>query len=119
MKPENKPELAPARNPSLELWVALGLAVVPHAVAFLTGGYARVVTILPLAAGITVAGLAALGVVALEWRGDRAAQRPTHPVVWITAALVGIWILYAVAVLVLYVVVQVFCINQTCRGPLG
>jgi len=65
-----------------------------------------------------LADIAAVVVAAMQLRADRHARRPTHWLVWITLALAAPWILYVLYIGVIVLMVQIFCINQTCRGPI-
>jgi hypothetical protein len=105
-------------QPSLELWVALGISAIPQLLAAFIGGYGHVIVIVPLALAATLADIAAAAVAALQLRSDRDAQRSSHPVVWITLGLAALWLLYALAVGLIALVVHVFCVNELCRGPL-
>ena len=111
-------EAAAATVPSLELMVAAGISAVPQVAAFLFGGYGRLIVILPVALTLTLADLAAAIVAALQLRADREAKRPTHALVWVTLGLAAPWILYALYVGLVALLVRVFCINETCRGPI-
>ncbi len=104
--------------PSLELMVAAGITAIPQVGAFLFGGYGHLIAILPVALALTLADIAAVVVAAMQLRADRHARRPTHWLVWITLALAAPWILYVLYIGVIALMVQIFCINQTCRGPI-
>ncbi|TMG52457.1 MAG: hypothetical protein E6H84_14165 [Chloroflexi bacterium] len=104
--------------PSLELMVAAGITAIPQVGAFLFGGYGHLIVILPVALALTLADIAAVVVAAMQLRADRHARRPTHWLVWITLALAAPWILYVLYIGVIALMVQIFCINQTCRGPI-
>jgi hypothetical protein len=86
--------------------------------ALIGGGYGRVVVLVPLALALTIADLAALTVATLQLRADRHERRPTHTLVWLTLVLTLPWLLYALYVGILYLLIQVFCINQLCRSLL-
>jgi hypothetical protein len=98
--------------------VAAGISVIPQIVALLFGGYPKLIVIVPLALTLTLADIAAAAVAGLQWRADRKAGRPTHWLVWVALALAAPWVLYALYVGVIALLVQVFCISQTCRGPI-
>jgi len=104
--------------PPLELMVAAGITAIPQVGAFLFGGYGHLIVILPVALALTLADIAAVVVAAMQLRADRHARRPTHWLVWITLALAAPWILYVLYIGVIALMVQIFCINQTCRGPI-
>jgi len=104
--------------PPLELMVAAGITAIPQVGAFLFGGYGHLIAILPVALALTLADIAAVVVAAMQLRADRHAGRPTHWLVWITLALAAPWILYVLYIGVIALMVQIFCINQTCRGPI-
>ena len=104
--------------PPLELMVAAGITAIPQVGAFLFGGYGHLIVILPVALALTLADIAAVVVAAMQLRADRHAGRPTHWLVWITLALAAPWILYVLYIGVIALMVQIFCINQTCRGPI-
>ncbi len=104
--------------PPLELMVAAGITAIPQVGAFLFGGYGHLIVILPVALALTLADIAAVVVAAMQLRADRHARRPTHWLVWITLALAAPWILYVLYIGVIVLMVQIFCINQTCRGPI-
>jgi hypothetical protein len=110
---------AKAIRPHYELWAGFGASLIPHALAIAFGGYGRIVTIVPLAAALTVVDLAANVVAFLQWRDDTHAFRSSHWLVWAIFGFAGTWIVYAVYVGLVYLMVQIFCINQLCRGPLG
>jgi hypothetical protein len=109
---------AAAETPDLELKVAAGISAIPQIAAFLFGGYGHLIVILPVALTLTLADLAAATVAALQLRADRQAKRPTHTLVWIALGLAAPWILYALYVGAVALMVRVFCINETCRGPI-
>jgi hypothetical protein len=114
-----KPTADPAQaQPSLELWASLGITALPQILAAFIGGYGHLIVIVPLALTATLADVAAAAVAGLQLRADHEAQRPTHPVVWITLGLAALWLLYAIFVGVIALVAHVFCVNELCRGPL-
>src|SRR5690349_15639960 len=102
--------------PSLEVKIAAAISAIPQIGGFLFGGYGHLIAILPVALALTLADIAAVVVAALQVRADRHAGRPTHWLVWATLALAAPWILWALYVGAIALVVQVLCINQTCRG---
>ena len=108
-----------ASPPTLELWIALGLAAIPQVAAFLFNGYGHLIVIVPVALMLTFASVAALVVAILQIRADRHASRPSHTAVWATVVLAAPWIAYAVYLGAIALMVRVFCVNQVCRGPLG
>jgi len=97
------PQAALARAP-YELWFGFAASLLPHVLAAVLGGYGRIITVVPLAAMVL--------------RDDRHASRATHWLVWATLVAGGVWLLYALYVGAVFVMVQVFCINQLCRGAL-
>ena len=107
-----------ASPPSLELWIAVGLAALPQVAAFLFNGYGRLIVIVPAALTLTFASVAALIVAGLQLRADRHADRPSHTAVWATMILAVPWIAYALYLGAIALMVHVFCVNQVCRGPL-
>jgi len=108
-----------ASPPTLELWIALGLAAIPQIAAFLFNGYGHLIVIVPVALTLTLASVAALIVALLQLRADRRAARPSHTAVWATIVLAAPWIAYALYLGAIALMVHVFCVNQVCRGPLG
>jgi len=111
------PQAALARAP-YELWFGFAASLLPHVLAAVLGGYGRIITVVPLAAMVSIVDLAALAVAGLQLRDDRHASRATHWLVWATLVAGGVWLLYALYVGAVFVMVQVFCINQLCRGAL-
>jgi hypothetical protein len=107
-----------AASPSLELWIALGVAAIPQVAAFLFGGYPRLITALPVALTLTFASGAAFVVAGLQLLADRRETRPTHTAVWATMILAAPWIAYALYIGTIALMVHVFCINEVCRGPI-
>ena len=122
-KPRSEPE-APSlasrsdRQP-YELWFAFAATLLPHVLGVLAGSYGRIVTVAPLAIGLAAVDFAGMAVAALQLREDRAAGRRTHWLVWATLIAGVAWAVYAAAILVIFIIVRVFCVNQTCRPPLG
>lgn len=108
-----------AAEPSFELWTALAVGIVPQLASFVIGGYGRLVVIGPLALTLTLADIAAAVVAGLQLRADQTAHRSSHPVVWITLVLAGLWLVYALSIGAVLLMGRVFCVNETCRGPLG
>jgi hypothetical protein len=104
--------------PSYELWIAFVVSIIPHAVALFVGGYGHIITNAPLAVIITVVDIAAIVIAYLQFREDSHAHRSPHWLVWATVALGAVWLVYAVFVGLVVVLGQVFCISQTCRGPI-
>lgn len=98
--------------------MAVAVTAIPQVVALLFGGYPKVIVIVPLALALTLADIAGAAVAGLQLRADRAAGRPSHPLVWIALVLAAPWVVYALYVGVIALLVQVFCISQTCRGPI-
>jgi len=111
------PQAALARAP-YELWFGFAASLLPHVLAAVLGGYGRIITVVPLAAMVSIVDLAALAVAGLQLRDDRHAGRATHWLVWATLVAGAVWLLYALYVGAVFVMVQVFCINQLCRGAL-
>ena len=111
---DGAPQAALARAP-YELWFGFAASLVPHVLAAVLGGYGRIITIVPLAATVSIVDLAVVVVAGLQLRDDRRAGRATHWLIWATLVAAGVWLLYALYVGAVYVMVQVFCINQLCR----
>jgi hypothetical protein len=107
-----------AQAPSVELIVAAVITAIPQLGAFLFGGYPHLIVVVPVALALTLADIAAVVVAALQVRADRHAGRPTPWLVWVTLALAAPWLLYVLYIGVIVLIVQTFCINQTCRGPI-
>lgn len=118
MDQQNRPRQTALTRAPYELWFAFGASLVPHVLAAVLGSYGRIVTIVPFAAVVSIVDLAAVAVTGLQLRDDRRVRRATHWLVWATLVAAGVWLLYALYVGAVYVMVQAFCINQLCRGPL-
>jgi len=112
------PRSAPERTP-YELWFGFIASLIPHVLALGLRGYGRIASLVPLAAAVSIVDVAAVAVAGLQLREDRRDGRSSHWLVWATLAAAGVWLLYAFYVGAVYVMVQLFCINQLCRGPLG
>jgi len=107
-----------ARTP-YELWFGFVTSLIPHVLALGLRGYGRIVSLVPLAAAVSIIDVAAVAVAGLQLREDRRDGRASHWLVWATLVAAGVWLLYALYVGAVYVMVQLFCINQLCRAPLG
>jgi hypothetical protein len=118
MEQPQRAEVAQIRPP-YELYGALAASAVPYVLGIVGGGFGQIVTIAPLAAALVAVSGAAFAVAFLELRDDRRADRPSSWLIWATLGLSAVWISYAVYIGLIYAMVQVFCINQLCRGPLG
>ena len=116
MDAQNEPPRAAFARAPYELWFGFAASLLPHVLATVLGSYGRIITIVPLAATVSIVDLAALAVAGLQLRDDRHAGRATHWLVWATLVAGGVWLLYALYVGAVFVMVQVFCINQPCRG---
>lgn len=106
-------------KPPYELWLGLAGAALPHVLVLLLGSYGRVVTIAPLAIGLVGVSAAGLAVACLELRDHRREGRAVNWIIWATIGLGAAWIAYALYIGLIWLLAQVFCINQLCRGPLG
>jgi hypothetical protein len=109
---------APARTP-YELWFGFVASLIPHGLALGLRGYGRIVSLVPLAAAVSIVDVAAVAVAGLQLREDRRDGRASHWLVWATLVAGGVWLLYVLYVGAVYLMVQLFCINQLCRSPLG
>ncbi len=103
---------------SYELWIAFAVSIVPHAAALFVGGYGQIIANAPLAVTVAVVDVAAVVIAYLQFREDSHAHRSPHWLVWATFALGAVWLVYAVFVGMVVLLGQVFCISQTCRGPI-
>lgn len=119
MDEQNGPPRAALARPPYELWFGFAASLLPHVLAVVFGSYGRIVTIVPLAATVSIVDLAAVAVAGLQLRDDRRHGRATHWLAWATLVAGGAWLLYALYVGAVYLMVQVLCINQPCRGTLG
>ncbi len=106
-------------RPPYELWVGFAAGLAPHLLAIVAGGYGRIVTVLPIAAGLTIVDIAAIAVAGLQLRDDRREKRPSHWLVWAIFAVAGTWVFYAAYIALIDLLVQIFCINQLCRARFG
>ena len=110
---------AEAARPPYELWIAFAVSIVPHAIAAFVGGYGQMITNAPLAVVLTIVDVVAIVIAYLQFRDDSHASRSSHWAVWATIAVGAIWLIYAVLVGLVVLLGQIFCVSQTCRGPLG
>jgi hypothetical protein len=111
-------EAAPAASPSYELQIAFVVTLIPHALALFLGGYGEIITNAPLAVVVTIVDVVAVVIAYLQFRDDSHASRSSHWLVWATIAGGATWLMYAVFVGLVVVLGRVFCISQTCRGPI-
>jgi hypothetical protein len=109
---------AEAARPSYELRIAFAVSAIPHLLALVGGGYGQMITNAPVAVVVTIIDVAAVVIAYLQFRDDSHASRPSHWLVWATIAVGGLWLIYAVFVGAVILLGQVFCISQTCRGPI-
>lgn len=116
--PARQAEVAATRSPSYELHAAFVVSLLPQAAALLGGGYGAVITNAPLAVVLTIADVAAVVIAYLQFRDDTQAHRSSHWLVWATIGVGALWLLYAVFVGLVILLGQVFCISQSCRGPI-
>ena len=115
--PIAKPAAEPAQ-PSYELWIAFAVSAIPHVLALFVGGYVQIITNAPIAVVVTIVDAVAVVLAYLQFRDDSHASRPSHWLVWATIAVGGLWLFYALLVGAVILLGQLFCISQTCRGPL-
>jgi hypothetical protein len=101
-----------------ELWAAFVVSLVPQVTALFGGGYGAIITNTPLALGLIVIDVAAVAIAYLQHREDAKANRASHWLVSATIVAGGIWLLYAVAMGLVLILGNVFCVNRLCRGPL-
>jgi hypothetical protein len=111
-----RPEATLQRPPSFELWIACAASVVPQFVALFVGGYGQMITNAPLAVVITVVDVVAIVIAYFQFREDSNAGHSSHWVVWVTIAVGGLWLIYAVFVGAVILLGKAFCISETCRG---
>jgi hypothetical protein len=97
----------------------LGLSVLPHIAALAGGGYGAIIVNAPIAMILTVLAVVAIAIAWLQFRDDTHANRASHWAVWATIAVGSIWVLYAALVGAVVLLGRVFCVSETCRGPLG
>ena len=109
---------AEAAQPPYELWIAFAVSAIPHVLALFVGGYGQIITNAPLAVVVTIVDAVAVVLAYLQFRDDSHASRPSHWLVWATIAVGALWIFYALLVGIVIVLGKVFCVSQTCRGPL-
>jgi hypothetical protein len=115
--PLTKPS-AEAAEPPHELWIAFAVSAIPHVLALFIGGYGQIITNAPLAVVVTIVDVVAVVLAYLQLRDDSHASRQSHWLVWATIAVGALWLFYAVLVGMVILLGQVFCVSQTCRGPL-
>jgi hypothetical protein len=111
-------EVALPRSPSYELCIAFVVSIIPHAAALFTGGYGQIITNAPLAVVITIVDAVAVVIAYMQFRDDSHAARSSHWLVWATIAVGAVWLIYAMFVGVVVLLGRVFCISQSCRGPI-
>jgi hypothetical protein len=104
--------------PSYELQIAFVVTLIPHALALFLGGYGEIITNAPLAVVVTIVDVVAVVIAYLQFRDDSHASRSSHWLVWATIAVGAVWLIYAVFVGLVVLLGRVFCISQTCRGPI-
>jgi hypothetical protein len=109
---------AEAARPSYELRIAFAVSAIPHLLALVSGGYGQIITNAPLAVVVTIVDIVAVVIAYLQFRDDSHAGRPSHWLVWVTIAVGALWLIYAALVGMVILLGQVFCISQSCRGPL-
>jgi len=110
---------AEATQPPYELWIAFAVSVIPHVLALFVGGYGQIITNAPIAVVVTIVDAVALVIAYLQFREDSHASRSSHWLVWATIAVGALWLFYAVLVGMVLLLGQLFCISQSCRGPLS
>jgi hypothetical protein len=106
------------RPPSIELWIAFAVSVIPHVVALFVGGYGQMITNAPLAVVVTIVDALAIVIAYFQHREDSHAGHSSHWVVWATIAVGGLWLIYAVFVGGVILLGKAFCISETCRAPI-
>jgi hypothetical protein len=109
---------AEATRPPYELWIAFTVSAIPHVLGLFIGGYGQIITNAPLAVVVTIVDVVAVVIAYLQFREDSHAGRSSHWLVWATIAVGAIWLFYAVLVGLVIVLGQLFCISQSCRGPI-
>ena len=114
-----KTEVDLPRSPAYELYIAFVVSLIPQVAALLVGGYGGIITNAPLAVVLTIVDAVAVVIAYLQFRDDSHASRPSHWLVWATIAVGALWLFYAVLVGMVILLGQLFCISQSCRGPLS
>jgi hypothetical protein len=113
-----KVEVTLPRSPAYELYIAFVVSLIPHAAALLVGGYGQIITNAPLAVAVTIVDAVAVVIAYLQFRDDSHASRSSHWLVWATIAAGAVWLIYAAFVGMVILLGRVFCISETCRGPI-
>jgi hypothetical protein len=113
-----KTEVVLPRSPAYELYIAFIVSVIPQVAALLVGGYGAVITNAPLAVVLTIVDAVAVVIAYLQFRDDAHAGRSSHWLVWATMAVGAVWLMYAIFVGTVILFGHVFCISETCRGPI-
>ena len=106
------------RSPAYELYIAFVVSIIPHAAALLVGGYGAIITNAPLAVVITIVVAVAVVIAYLQFRDDSHLGRSSHWLVWATIGLGAVWLVYAIFVGGVILFGHLFCISETCRGPI-
>ena len=107
------------RSPAYELYIAFIVSIIPQVAALLAGGYGAIITNAPLAVVLTIVDAVAVVIAYLQFRDDSHAGRSSHWLVWATIAVGAAWLMYAIFVGTVILFGHVFCISETCRGPIG
>jgi len=111
-------EVVLPRSPAYELYIAFVVSVIPQVAALLVGGYGAIITNAPLAVVLTIVDAVAVVIAYLQFRDDSHAGRSSHWLVWATIAVGAVWLMYAIFVGAVILFGHVFCISETCRGPI-
>ena len=112
-------EVVLPRSPAYELYIAFVVSIIPQVAALLAGGYGAIITNAPLAVVLTIVDAVAVVIAYLQFRDDSHAGRSSHWLVWATIAVGAAWLMYAIFVGAVILFGHVFCISETCRGPIG
>ena len=112
-------EVVLPRSPAYELYIAFVVSIIPQVAALLAGGYGAIITNAPLAVVLTIVDAVAVVIAYLQFRDDSHAGRSSHWLVWATIAVGAVWLMYAIFVGAVILFGHVFCISETCRGPIG
>ena len=118
VEPSAPRRIEAASPPSYELQIAFVVTLVPQALALFLGGYGEIITNAPLAVVVTIVDIVAVVIAYLQFRDDSHASRSSHWLVWATIGVGAVWLIYAVFVGLVVLLGRVFCISQTCRGPI-
>ena len=111
-------EVVLPRSPAYELYIAFVVSLIPQVAALLVGGYGAIITNAPLAVVLTIVDAVAVVIAYLQFRDDSHAGRSSHWLVWATIAVGAVWLMYAIFVGAVILFGHVFCISETCRGPI-